>query len=226
MKIEAVIFDLDGTLVDSRDLILNSFHYACDTVLGRRLPDEQLLELVGVPLMEQMQTLAPDSAEELVQAYRENNRLCHDELIQYFPGTREVLAELAVAGLPMAVVTSKLHKFALAGLEIFNLEGYFEFLIGADDCASHKPDPGPLLLAAERLGRKPARCVYVGDSPYDMRAAVAAGMRALGAQWGMFTPEELTAAGAEQIASDISDVPKAVRSFSRFSPAELRAPQS
>jgi len=210
MRVKAVVFDLDGTLLDSRELILDSYHYACDVVLGHRLADADLLDMVGVPLQLQMEKLVPEAADAMVKAYRENNHRRNDELIGYFAGTREMLATLKERGYPLAIVTSKLHAFAMAGLKRYALEDNFEFLIGADDCPYYKPAPEPLLLAAERLGQDPSDCVYVGDSPYDMEAARAAKMRALGAEWGLFDRARLLAAGAQMVLSTIAEVPEAV----------------
>ncbi|MCL2883807.1 MAG: HAD-IA family hydrolase [Coriobacteriia bacterium] len=215
MPVKAVVFDLDGTLLDSRELILDSYHYACDVVLGHRLADADLLDMVGVPLQLQMQKLVPEASEAMVKAYRENNHRRNDELIGYFAGTREALAKLRERGYPLAIVTSKLRAFALAGLKRYALEDNFEFLIGADDCPTYKPDPGPLLLAAERLAQDPQDCVYIGDSPYDMQAATAAGMYAVGAEWGLFDRERLLAAGAQMVLSTISEVPDAVVGLDR-----------
>jgi pyrophosphatase PpaX len=203
-----LLFDLDGTVLDTKDLILASYHFACEKVLGRRLPDEPLLDLVGVPLPEQMHRLVPEGyADAVVEAYREHNALGHDRYINYFEGTREALTELASRGWPMAIVTSKRNASAHQGLASFNLEGYFKAVIGYDDTDRHKPDPTPLLLAAERMGVEPVSCAYIGDSPYDMQAATAAGMLAIGATWGFFTSERLLGAGAQALVSSINGLP-------------------
>jgi pyrophosphatase PpaX len=204
---QAVLFDLDGTLVDTRELILSSFRYATREVLGTQLPDEDILPYIGIPLIYQMQTIALERADELMKVYREHNARVHDELIHYFEGTREALAALRKEGRMLAVVTSKRNEPALRGLTRFGLEGYFEFIIGSDDTTRHKPDPEPLLLAAQRLGLSADRCVYVGDSPYDMQAARAAGTLAIGALWGMFSREQLAEAGAQYEAPTISALP-------------------
>jgi pyrophosphatase PpaX len=198
---------LDGTLLDTRELILSSFRYATRTVLGEQLPDERLLPFIGIPLIYQMQAISAEYVDELMRVYREHNARVHDELVQYFEGTRETLEVLRGEGRRLAVVTSKRNAPALHGLECFGLEGYFELLIGSDDTTSHKPDPEPLLLAADRLGIPITSCVYVGDSPYDMRAARAAGAVAVAALWGMFSHEELIEAGAQYEATTISGLP-------------------
>lgn len=208
-----MLFDLDGTLVDTRELILSSFRYATREVLGKQLPDEDILPYIGIPLIYQMQTIALDHADELMKVYRAHNAQVHDELIRYFEGTQEALEALREEGRRLAVVTSKRNGPALRGLERFGLEGYFEFIIGSDDTARHKPDPEPLLLAAQRLGVPAERCCYVGDSPYDMQAARAAGTFAVGALWGMFSREQLLEAGAQCGASTISDLPNLLQTI-------------
>ena len=206
-----LLFDLDGTVLDTKDLIIASYHYACDQVLGYRLPDEPLLEMVGVPLPEQMYKLAPEEhAEAMVKAYRQHNAEAHDRYINYFPKTRETLETFAEAGWRMAIVTSKRNESARQGLDSFALAGYFEMIIGFDDTDKHKPDPTPLLLAAERFAVQTADCVYIGDSPYDMQAATAAEIYAVGATWGFFTPERLLEAGAKLLVDKIADLPAAL----------------
>lgn len=202
-----VLFDLDGTLIDTKELILTSFRKGSEDVLGEALPDERVQALIGIPLIEQATILAPGHAEELIVAYRKRNKELHDQLIHYFEGTREMLDELKELGARFAVVTSKLHAPALEGLESFDLEGYFEVIIAKEDTDKHKPEPEPLLLAAERMGVAVEECVYVGDSTYDMMAARAAGMVAIAALWGMYSREELLEAGAEYEAAAPCELP-------------------
>lgn len=207
---KAVLFDLDGTLLDTRDMILDSFRYAYTTVLGADTlpPEDKLLAMVGIPLKEQMEIIAPNKSEELCAAYRENNARVHATMHQGFEGTEETLAALKQQGFRMAVITSKMHGSAVHGLELEGIDGYFEFVLGADDSELHKPNPEPLLMAAERMGLEPASCAYIGDSPFDMLAATSAGMYAVGAVWGMFTQQELLDAGADILAKTIDKVPE------------------
>ncbi len=208
---KAVLFDLDGTILDTRDMILNSFRYAYTTVIGEDTlpPDEKLLALVGIPLAEQMELLAPGRGEELCKAYRVNNALVHKTMLRGFEGTEEALESLLQKGLRLAIITSKMHESALQGLTDEGLADYFEFLLGADDTPEHKPKPGPLLMAAERMGFAPEDCAYVGDSPYDMQAARSAGMFAAGVLWGgMFTEEELLNSGAQIIVPAMHRLPE------------------
>lgn len=205
-SVEAVLFDLDGTLIDTLDLIRASMRYATNEVLGAPLPDEVLMHNVGVPLAQQMREFSQEHAEELLVVYREHNERVHDVLVKEYPGVEPALEEIAQQGRRMAIVTSKLRHVAMRGLERFSLERFFELVIGCDDVQVHKPQPDPLLKAAEALGVEPERCVYVGDSPHDMAAANAAGMGAIAALWGVASRDRLVEAGAAFGAHSMAEV--------------------
>lgn len=202
-KLKGILFDNDGTLVDTHDLILSSMRHCTRTVLGREIPDDVLMRKVGQPLAVQMCDFSDDPAtqEELLRVYREHNHAHHDAVVAAFPGAREALASLDEAGVKMGVVTSKLHALAWRGLEITGLAPYLSCCIGADDCESYKPDPGPVLRGCEELELDPAECLYVGDSPYDIHAGNAAGCTTVAVSWGVFTFEDMR---AEQPAYEIS----------------------
>lgn len=204
--IEAVLFDLDGTLIDTIGLILASMRYTTERVLGEALPDEVLLREVGIPLAEQMREFSDEHAEELLAVYREHNAAIHDELIREYEGTEPVLLELRRRGYRLGIVTSKLNSLAKRGLDCFGLGEYFDFVIGADDVAIHKPDPHPLMEAASRLGLDPERCAYVGDAPADMRAANGAGMVSIAATWGAHARDRLLATKPEFAIDHVSDL--------------------
>lgn len=190
--LHAILFDLDGTLLDTHDLILASFRHATSTVLNTRIPNEQLVARVGVPLASQMAdfTANPVTQQELLAAYRAHNARFHDAMVKEFPEVAPTVAELGRRGLKLAVVTSKRRDVALRGLRLFGLDTAFAFVIGSDDCTRHKPDPEPVLQACGRLGLDPIACAYVGDSPFDLQATRAAGVTSVAATWGMF-PEQI-----------------------------------
>ena len=163
-----ILFDLDGTLLDTHDMILESMQYTINEVDGQNQNDEKLMAGVGTPLLDQMLHFTAGNktrAEELVNIYRAYNDAIHDENIHAFPGTKEALGMLAQAGCRMGVVTSKRHWLAQRGLEICGLDSFFEFLVGSDDWPEHKPAPGPILHGCELLGIAPVQCIYIGDSP-------------------------------------------------------------
>ncbi|HEY8315455.1 MAG TPA: HAD-IA family hydrolase [Gaiellaceae bacterium] len=184
IKFPVVLFDLDGTVVDSGGIILASMRHATREVLGRDFGDTELMQAVGGPGLEaQMAVFAPEHVDELVRVYRAHNEPLHEEL-QACDGMEDVLVRLHREGRRLGVVTAKRRstvELAFARVPVAHL---FETVVGGDETEKHKPDPEPLLLAAERMHASPAETAYVGDSPFDIRAAKAAGMYAVAVTWG------------------------------------------
>jgi pyrophosphatase PpaX len=190
MRFETVLFDLDGTVVDSGGIILASMRHATQEVLGRDYSDEELMQAVGGPGLEaQMSALAPDHVEQLVDVYRAHNEPLHDEL-EACAGMEDVLVRLREEGRRLGVVTAKRRSTVELAFAQVPLGHLFEAIVGGDETERHKPDPAPLLLGAERLGADPAATAYVGDSPFDVRAAKAAGMFAVAVTWGRIHDRE------------------------------------
>jgi pyrophosphatase PpaX len=184
MRFPVVLFDLDGTVIDSGAIILASMRHAAREVLGEEPPDELLMAAVGGPGLEaQMHALAPDRVEELVRVYRAHNEPLHEELV-CCPGIDDVLVRLKDEGRRLGIVTAKRRATVELAFNVLPLEHLFDTVVGGDETARHKPDPEPLLLAAERLDVDPKECAYVGDSPFDIRAAKAADMYAIAVTWG------------------------------------------
>jgi len=207
-RVRALLFDLDGTLIDTVALILSSFRYATAEVLGAPLPDEVLMRNVGVPLAVQMREIAPDHAEELLRVYREHNSRIHDDMVAEYPGTRETLEKLAGLGFPMGVVTSKGTPMARRGLDAFGLADFFEVVVTSDDVERHKPDPFPLRYASDLMGVPATDALYLGDSPHDISAARAAGSVPVAALWGAFGPEAVLEPGPEYALRTITELPE------------------
>ena len=184
MRYPVVLFDLDGTVVDTGAIILASMRHAAETVLGGEYTDAQLLAAVGGPGLEaQMQALDPARADELVRVYRAHNEPLHDT-ISVCAGMDVVLDELRDRGHRLGVVTAKRRETVALAFDRIPIEHLFETVVGGDETTEHKPHPAPLLLALERMSATPDEAVYVGDSPFDMQAAKAAGVRAIGVSWG------------------------------------------
>ena len=185
MRFPVCLFDLDGTLIDSGPMIVASMKHAAKIVLDRDIPDSVLTAAVGGPgLTAQMHALDPERVDELVAAYREHNEPLHDEL-EAFWEVVEVLPRLRSAGRRLGIVTAKRHATVrLAFDRLPGLETNFDIVIGSDDTRRHKPDPEPILEALRRLDAEPADAAYVGDSPFDVRAAKAAGVYAVAVAWG------------------------------------------
>jgi pyrophosphatase PpaX len=191
VRFRVVLFDLDGTLIDSGPIILASMQHAVRTVLDREIAYEELAATVGGQgLVAQMAELDPDRVDELIEVYREHNDPLHDTL-EAFAGMVDVLPRLRADGRRLGIVTAKRHRTVALAFDRFPwLEEQFEVVIGHEDTERHKPDPDPVFLALKRLEATPSESAYVGDSPFDIRAAKAAGAFAVAVSWGGIHSDE------------------------------------
>ena len=187
------LFDLDGTLLDSVNLILTSYRHTLTVHRGTPPDDAVWLAGLGTPLWEQFKHFTDDPTEidAMVATYRDHNLAHHDAMVREYPGIKQALTTLRTRG-RLGVVTSKLHAGARRGLRFLGMDDWFDVVIGADDVTRAKPDPEPVLTAMERLGGNPAATVFVGDSPHDMAAGRAAGVRTAAVLWGPFDRGHLT----------------------------------
>ena len=203
--LKAALFDFDGTLVDTTDLIYQSMRHAAGEVLGREVSREILMANVGQPLPRQMELLSAEHAEALLNSYRLHNEENHDALIKEFPGVEDSLARLRSAGVRVVVATSKRRFSVDMALKIFpGLGDVVDQWVTMEDTAQHKPHPEPLLKGLELLGNVPKEeATYVGDSPFDVAAAKAAGVKSVAVSWGAFSEETLRTAEPDHLVPDL-----------------------
>jgi len=202
----AALFDFDGTLVDTTEMIFQSMRHATSSVLGRDdFSREELLANVGQPLPRQMELFDAERAELLLEAYRAHHEEHHDALIAEFPGVDEALSRLRAAGVRVVVVTSKRRRSVEMALEKFpGLDLVVDLFVTMDDTTEHKPHPEPLLRGLELIGDVPKdQAVYVGDSPFDVQAAKAAGLTSVAVSWGAFSEDTLREAEPDHLVPDI-----------------------
>jgi len=179
------IFDLDGTLADTVDLIVESYQYAFRTVIGTEEDPAVIRSWIGRPLIQAFQDHSPEHAEDLYETYLQWNTDNTERLIRSYDGAREALVALTGAGVKVGVATSKRRESAQQAMDLLGLADHVQTLVGMEDTDVHKPDPTPLLLALERLGESdPSRAVYVGDAVVDVLAGKAAGMATVAVTWG------------------------------------------
>ena len=200
MRFPIVLFDLDGTIVDSGWMILASYRHATETVLGKSFPDDVLMAKVGSGhLEEQMREFDEEKAAELAQAYREFYRPLHSEL-EAFPGMLELLETLDGEGRQLGIVSAKRHDIVQLAVEALGFGDTLDLVVGSDEAPRGKPHPDQILLAMEKLGAEPDDTAYVGDDPFDIAAARNAGVHAIGVTWGgIHTRERMESEGPDAV---------------------------
>lgn len=182
---ETVLFDLDGTLIDSNQLIFESYH---ETLAEHGLPpvtDVDLAAGFGIPLRENLLRISPPNAplEALVVTYTRINAAKHDRMVRAFDGIPEALTALSRAGVHLGVVTGKRRQYALRGLKVCRLDAFFEVVMGPEDYSKPKPHPEPVQEALQKMNRPVHTAAYVGDAPVDIRSGRAAKVAAIGVAW-------------------------------------------
>jgi pyrophosphatase PpaX len=208
----AVLFDLDGTLIDSIGLLLESVHHAFEGFSGRVPTDAEWIAGIGTPLATQLGAFCDTDGDlkEITVRYRTFQRAAHDRLTTAFPSTLEVLGSLAAAGHPMGIVTSKSNEMMDRALELTGIMPYMDTRIGCDSCSLHKPDPFPVRMALEELGYGPHEAAFIGDSPHDINSGNSAGVVSIAALWGPFTQAQLRPANPDHYLDSISGLPALV----------------
>jgi len=206
----AVLFDLDGTLADTTELILRCYRHTMRVHRGEAPPDERWMARMGTPLREQLKSFARDAEEaaRMAETYSSYQRAIHDGMMKPFPGAVEVVLALNARGAAVGVVTSRRTPMAQRALALMGLAEVMDVLVGADDVVRAKPDPEPVLMALDRLGLagEGARTLFVGDSPFDIRAGRGAGTRTAAALWGPFPHETLRAEKPDHFVSRPEEV--------------------
>ncbi len=204
----ALLFDLDGTLVDSIGLIIGSMRHA---FRGRdRSPtDKEWSAKIGTPLRNCFSDWATDAddIEVLIAGYREWQLANHDRLVCAYDGVAETLEALHRAGHRTALVTSKGEELALRALRNTGMEPFIDEIVGLEATTRHKPDPEPVRVALDRLGVAPVDAMFLGDSPYDILAGNAAGVHTVAALWGPFSRAELEPASPGHFIGQFAELP-------------------
>lgn len=183
MSYKYILFDLDGTLIDTNKLIMESFKHTYKTGLGLEVSEEEILRYFGEPLIKTLGRYSEERADELFQIYIDYNETRHDDAVTIFEGVKELLEELEKQGYILALVTSKRSKVALMGLDLFDIRKHFKAFVTLEDTELHKPNPAPALKALELLGASPEEAIMVGDSVFDIHCAHGAGIKAVLVKW-------------------------------------------
>ena len=206
MKIETILFDLDGTLIDTNELIIASFTHTVEKFGDRPYTREEILDFIGPPLVDSLTLVNPNKIDDMVTAYREHNYANHEKYVKAYPNVVETIKKLKAKGYKMGIVTTKIHHTAELGLKIAGMEGIFDVIIGLDDVENAKPHPEPVLTAIDQLKANPMTTLMVGDNYHDIEAGQNAGVQTAGVAWAIKGRESLEKYRPDYMLENISDL--------------------
>lgn len=202
-----VLFDLDGTILDTNELIIISFLEALKGSVPDDFGPEHIIPSMGAPLVDQMKRFSGlDDVNHLIDAYREVNLRLHDEYVKTFDYVIEVLQKLKEAGVRLGVVTTKMRLTTDRGLAFTGITPYVEAVITIDDVEHAKPHAEPVQKALEALGVEAQGALMVGDSTVDIMSGVNASVDTVGVAWSLKGEQVLKDAGAHYIIHDMRDL--------------------
>jgi pyrophosphatase PpaX len=205
--IHTVLFDLDGTIIDTNELIIQSFLHTFDGITPEPLTREHIIPNMGRSLVDQMKFFSGrDEVEDLVQKYRAFNIEQHDALVTEFPGVREALGKLHAAGLKLGIVTSKVRVTSEMGLKLCGLYDFFDTIVTVQDVEKPKPDPEGIRKALSELGSDREGALMVGDSHYDIEAARNAGVASVAVGWSLKGLDYLNSYSPYYLINDIREL--------------------
>lgn len=204
-SIRTILFDLDGTLINTNELIQSSFKHTFAT-FGYQFSDEVIRKFNGPPLMETFRSIDPKQAENMLQTYQKHNHAVHDQYVTAFPNTIETLTKLKEQHIRLGVVTTKMRKGALMGLELTGMDHFFETIITFDDVMHPKPHPEPIMKAMKHLNAEAGSTLMVGDNYHDIEAGKNAGVPTVGVAWSTKGKDFLLQHNPTYMINDMTDL--------------------
>lgn len=204
--IECILFDYDGTIADTAEIVWKSFGETVSQFTGHNVTMEEFIEVFGKPLSEMMSFYSKDRTEEMMSYYREYFTLHQDRLIKPFPGVTETIIKLKEMGVKTAIVSSRTKSGVEYGLDMFGIKNHIDLVIGLDDTKNNKPHPEPIFKAINLLDAKVEQTLMVGDSPHDIIAAKESGVKSCVVAWTLFNKEKMYGLGPDYIISDMNEL--------------------
>lgn len=183
MTIKALLFDFDGTLLDTNELIIQSFMHIFDEKFPGQYTKDDCIPLIGPSLRQTFESLTPNEVDEMIAKYREWNEAHHDELVKEYDGVVETLQQLHAMGIRLVIVSSKVHVNIVKGLHVLGVAELFEYIVGADDVEHVKPHPEPIEKALNYLQLSKDEVIMVGDNSHDIEGGQNAGVKTAGVSW-------------------------------------------
>lgn len=205
-KINTILFDLDGTLIDTNDLIISSFLYTLNKYYPGKYQREDVLPFMGPPLYDTFSKFDPDRTEEMISEYRTYNIANHDLLVKEFKGVNETVETLKNKGFKLGIVSTKILDTVLKGLKLTKLDPYFDTIVTLEHVKNAKPDPEAILKALEQLDSTPEQAIMIGDNYHDILAGKNAGTKSAGVAWTAKGRDYLTQFQPDYMLDEMSDL--------------------
>ncbi|MDN4493137.1 pyrophosphatase PpaX [Ureibacillus aquaedulcis] len=206
MSMKALLFDFDGTLLNTNDLIIQTFMYVLEERFPGQYSPKDCMDFIGPSLIETFEQITPDEVEVMIEKYRQWNQENHDALVTEYDGVVDTLEKLKMQGIRLAIVSTKRRDTIAKGLELMGASHLFEFVVGLDDVKKVKPDPEPVLLAIEKLGVEKEEVMMIGDNYHDIEAGKNAGVKTAGVAWSIKGEEFLRTFNPDYILQHMSDL--------------------
>ncbi len=205
-NLKTALFDLDGTLINTNELIINSFLHTLGKFYPNQYQREDVLPFMGPSLQETFSSIDPSKVDEMIREYRTYNLAQHDLLVTEFEGVFETLKTLYESGFKLGIVTTKLHDVVEKGLKLSRLDRFFEVVVALDHVTKAKPDPEPVLKALDLLDSHPAEAIMVGDNYHDILAGKNAGTKTAGVAWSAKGREYLAQFEPDYMLDNMADL--------------------
>ena len=205
-NITTLLFDLDGTLINTNELIIHSFLYTLEQYYPGKYTREQVLPFMGPPLSESFASVDPERADEMIGVYRKYNIENHDLLVEQFEGVFETIRTLKENGFKLAIVSTKKRDVVLKGLKLAKLDPFFDVVITLDEVERAKPDPEPLEKALRALGSSPSEAIMIGDNYHDILGGRNAGTLTAGVSWSAKGEEYLASFKPDYMLKNMADL--------------------
>ncbi|MGE7603998.1 pyrophosphatase PpaX [Peribacillus sp. NPDC097675] len=205
-KITTLLFDLDGTLINTNELIIGSFTETLNHYCPGQFKREDIIPFIGPTLVDTFTSIDPDRADDMIARYREHNWKNHDTLVTQFDGVFETVQTLKRSGYKLAVVTTKKRDIVEKGLRLCKLDQFFDVVVTLDEVKHAKPDPEPLLKALKQLHSVPEEAIMIGDSHHDILGGKNTGTKTAGVAWSIKGREFLEGFHPDYMLDNMSDL--------------------
>jgi len=200
------LFDYDGTLADTNEIVNLSLITAVKRCLNKDITKTQLIPILGKVIEDQMAYFCKEKTQELVECYKECYRNNQDKMTRLFPGAVETISQLKSRGSKLGIVSSKGRRGINHGLNMFNIAHMFDIIVAAREVQFSKPHPQPILKALEQAAVKPEEAVMIGDSPHDILSGKRAGVKTVAVSWTQFPMEQIKELNPDFIIDRMEDI--------------------